>query len=282
MTVVEVEVDDEEEDAVALAAEPAASGGEMLQALRQAIETNRIDLFLQPIVTLPERKIRYFDALTRIRTDEGDFIQPGSHQGVAEREGLMPRIDNVMLVKCVQLLRRLGPESRLKGVFCNLSIQSLLDADFFPELVEFLEENSTLGDSLTFRMSQLSIQDLGAIELASLRTLGKVGFGFLLDRVNNLDLDFAALRDHFFRFIKIEAKTFLYGLETAGAPVPAADMTSHLDRFDLKLIVDKVEDEQSLERLVEYGIELGQGDLFAAPSPVTPETFSDLEGADAG
>ena len=89
----------------------------------------------------------------------------------------MPRIDNMMLVKSVQLLRRLGTEPKLRGVFCNLSLQSLRDPDFFPELVEFLEENSALGDSLTFRLSQPSIQDLGAIELASLRTLGKIGFG---------------------------------------------------------------------------------------------------------
>ena len=50
-------------------AEPAGSSAEtMLQDLREAIEANRIDLYLQPIVTLPDRKLRYYDASTRIRT----------------------------------------------------------------------------------------------------------------------------------------------------------------------------------------------------------------------
>jgi cyclic-di-GMP phosphodiesterase TipF (flagellum assembly factor) len=253
----------------------------MLQDLREAIEANRLDLYLQPIVTLPDRKLRYYDASTRIRTDSDEFMQPASYLHLAEREHLMPRIDNVMLVKCVQLLRRLGPESRLKGVFCNLSAQSLLDHDFFPELVEFIEENSALADSLTFQVSQRAVLDLGTSELAGLKTLGKLGFVFSLDHVGDLDVDFAALRDHFFRFVKIEAKTLLHGMADARASFPTADVTSFLDRFDLKLIVEKVEDETSLDRLMKFGAELAEGDLFARPRPVTPEMFRELEDADA-
>ena len=96
----------------------------------------------------------------------------------------------------------------------------------------------------------------------------------LLDR-------FAALRDHFFRYVKIEAKTLLHDMAEARASIPAADMTSYLDRFDLKLIVEKVDDEASLERLMDYGVDLAEGDLFARPRPVTPEMFRELAEADA-
>jgi cyclic-di-GMP phosphodiesterase TipF (flagellum assembly factor) len=258
-----------------------APGGAMLQDLREAIEGNRIDLYLQPIVTLPNRKLRFYDASTRVRTGDDEFMPPGDYRHLAEREHLMPRIDNVMLVKCVQLLRRLGPDSRLKGVFCNLSAQSLLDHDFFPELVEFMEENSTLAENLTFQLSQRAVLDIGADELAGLKTLGKLGFVFSLDHVADLDVDFAALRDHFFRYVKIEARTLLHGMEEARASIQASDLPSHLNRFDLKLIVEKVDDEASLERLMDYGVDLAQGDLFAQPRPVTPEMFRELAEADA-
>jgi cyclic-di-GMP phosphodiesterase, flagellum assembly factor TipF len=275
------------DEVLAVVPEPAeaaaeiAPGDAMLRDLREAIDGNRVDLYLQPIVTLPDRKLRFYDASTRIRTGDDSFMPPGDYLELAEREHLMPRIDNVMLVKCVQLLRRLGPESRLKGVFCNLSAQSLLDHDFFPELVEFMEENSTLADNLTFQLSQRAVLDIGADELAGLKTLGKLGFVFSLDHVADLDVDFAALRDHFFRYVKIEAKTLLHDMAEARASIPAADMTSYLDRFDLKLIVEKVDDEASLERLMDYGVDLAEGDLFARPRPVTPEMFRELAEADA-
>jgi cyclic-di-GMP phosphodiesterase TipF (flagellum assembly factor) len=268
-------------EALSETASETAPDDAMLRDLRDAIEGNRIDLYLQPIVTLPDRKLRFYDASTRIRTGDDTFMPPGDYLHLAEREHLMPRIDNVMLVKCVQLLRRLGPESRLKGVFCNLSAQSLLDHDFFPELVEFMEENSTLADNLTFQLSQRAVLDIGADELVGLKTLGKLGFVFSLDHVADLDVDFAALRDHFFRYIKIEAKTLLHDMAEARASIPVSDMTSFLDRFDLKLIVEKVGDEASLERLMDYGVDLAEGDLFARPRPVTPEMFRELAEADA-
>ena len=267
--------------AVAEPAFVAAPAETVLEDLREAIEANRIDLYLQPIVTLPDRKLRYYDASTRIRTGADAFMAPSDYLPLAEREHLMPRIDNVMLVKCVQLLRRVGADSRLKGVFCNLSAQSLRDRDFFPELVEFMEENSALSDSLTFQVSQRAVLDLGADELAGLKSLGKLGFVFSLDHVADLDVDFAALRDHFFRYVKIEAKTLLHDLDEAGASVPAADMTRFLERFDLKLIAEKVDDEASLSRLIEYGVDLAEGDLFGSPRPVTPEMFRELADADA-
>jgi cyclic-di-GMP phosphodiesterase TipF (flagellum assembly factor) len=254
---------------------------DLLPVLRKAIEANRVDLYLRPIVTLPERKLRYCDAVARVRTDSGELVGEDRYRRVAELAGLLPRIDNVMLVKSVQLLRRLGPESKLKRVFCGLSAPSLLDSDFFPELVEFLEENSALGESLTFQLSQRAIADLGEGELTSLRTLGKLGFCFSLDRIAHLDLDYGALRDYFFRFIKIDAKTFLSAMDSARAPVGAADMASYLDRFDLKLIVDNVADEASIAALLDYGVELAAGDLFAVPMPVSAEMFRELDSADA-
>jgi FOG: EAL domain len=252
---------------------------ELVDIVRQSIERSRIDLYLQPIVTLPDRKLRYYEALTRIRTKAEGLILPGTFIPVAERSGLMPLIDNVMLVKSVQTLRRLPEGSKIKGIFCNISVHSLLDADFFPELVEFMEENSNLSDSLYFEVSQQAIRGLSSNELESLNTLGALGFRFSLDHVADLDVDFAALRDRHFRFVKIEAATFLRGMEETGAR--AADLRNALEPFGLELIVEKVEDEESVAKVMDYGIELAQGYLFAEPKPITAEMFRELEEADA-
>jgi cyclic-di-GMP phosphodiesterase TipF (flagellum assembly factor) len=252
---------------------------ELVDIVRQSIERSRIDLYLQPIVTLPDRKLRYYEALTRIRTKAEGLILPGTFIPVAERSGLMPLIDNVMLVKSVQTLRRLPEGSKIKGIFCNISVHSLLDADFFPELVEFMEENSNLSDSLYFEVSQQAIRGLSSNELESLNTLGALGFRFSLDHVADLDVDFAALRDRHFRFVKIEAATFLRGMEETGAR--AADLRNALEPFGLELIVEKVEDEESVAKVMDYGIDLAQGYLFAEPKPITAEMFRELEEADA-
>jgi cyclic-di-GMP phosphodiesterase TipF (flagellum assembly factor) len=270
-----------EEEAVEAAIAPRVDDNEMLEIMSQAIEAGRVDLYLQPTVTLPERRPRYFEALTRIRTKADELILPGSYLHVAETSGMMPLIDNVLLVKSVQTLRRLRPESRIKGVFCNISVTTLLDPEFFPELVEFMEENSGLSESLIFEVSQPAILGLNAAELGALDTLGALGYGFSLDHVADLDVDFASLRDRFFRFVKIDAKTFLHDLGAKGSPFSAAEMKRALDDFDMKLIVEKVEDEGTVAKLLDYGIELAQGHLFGKPKPMSPALFRQLEDADA-
>ena len=253
----------------------------MLTVLNDAIEGGRIDLYLQPIVTLPERKLRYYEGFTRVRTTDDEIVMPRDYLPVAENAGLMPIVDNVLLVKSVQLLRKLRPDSRVKGVFCNISVQSLLDRDFFPELVEFMEENSGLSESLVFEVSQPAILALTRGELAALDTLGALGYGFSLDHVGDLDIDFAGLRDRAFRFVKIDATTFLHGMKEKGAALPASDMKSYLEGFDLKLIIEKVEDEADVAKLLDYGIELAQGYLFGEPKAMSPQLVRELDGADA-
>jgi len=270
-----------QEDSVEAAEAAHIDDREMLEIVSQAIEAGRVDLYLQPTVTLPERKPRYFEALTRIRTKADTLILPGSYLPVAETSGMMPLIDNVLLVKSVQTLRRLGADSRIKGVFCNISVTTLLDPEFFPELVEFMEENSGLSESLIFEVSQSAILGLSADELGALDTLGALGYGFSLDHVADLDVDFASLRDRSFRFVKIDAKTFLHDMAAKGSVFSASEMKRALDDFDMKLIVEKVEDEGQVAQLLDYGVELAQGYLFGRPKPMSPALFREIEDADA-
>ena len=46
----------------------------------------------------------------------------------AEAAGLMPTIDNLMLFRCVQVIRRLMTRNRDVGLFCNVSAATLADA----------------------------------------------------------------------------------------------------------------------------------------------------------
>ena len=41
--------------------------GARLDAVKSAVEENRVDIYLQPMVTLPQRKVRFYEAVTRLR-----------------------------------------------------------------------------------------------------------------------------------------------------------------------------------------------------------------------
>ena len=253
----------------------------MMEEIRQSVEANKIELYLQPIMMLPRRRVRYYEALTRLKNDVGQVMLPQDYIHLAESSGMMPVIDNVMLFRAVQVLRRLEKRSSARGVFCNISVHSLLDPEFFREFSGFLDQNSELAESMFFEFSQSVIDNCGPVEMESLAALTGLGFRFSLDQVTNLDVDFQKLHGHGFRTVKIAAETFLHGMAEAGARIHSADMTSYLERFGMQLIVEKIEDEASLAAVLENNVRLGQGYLFSEPRPVRPEVFEGKVGAEA-
>ena len=54
-----------------------AGPARLIDAVKEAVEANRIDLYLQPIVTLPQRKVRYYEAVTRLRDDNDKVLDRG-------------------------------------------------------------------------------------------------------------------------------------------------------------------------------------------------------------
>lgn len=253
--------------------EPVIDELPLINELRQSIESNRIELFLQPIMILPQRRVRYYEALTRLRNESGKLLLPKDYLSLAESAGIMSVIDNVMLYRSVQVLRRLAQRSSARGVFCNISAHSLLDPEFFPEFISFMEQNLALTESMYFEFSQTMIEHCGAVEKESLSALASLGFRFSMDQVTNLDLDYQAMQDRGFHFMKIDADLLLRGMSQANAQIHAADMRSYLERFGIQLIVSKIEEERDLASVLDFSVKLGQGFLFSEPRPVRPEIF---------
>ncbi len=252
-----------------------SAGPELLAALRSAIEANRIDLHLQPIVTLPQRKVRFYEAMSRLRTPGGDMVLAAEFVAQAEAGGLMPKIDNLVLFRCVQVLRRLLLKNREVGVFCNLSVATLTDAVVFPQLLEFLDANRAIAPSLVLEFTQAGLRGAGPIETESLAALRACGFNFSMDNVTDLRLEPRELASRGFRFVKLKANLILNRSGIA-ADIHPGDLPDLLARFGIDLIAEKIESEGAVVDLLDYDVKFGQGFLFSPPRPVRTEA---LQGA---
>ena len=241
---------------------------ELLDAIRRSLETNRVDLYLQPVVSLPQRKVLYYEGLSRLRTDKGELIMPRDYMRVAEPAGMMPAVDNILLFRCIQVVRKLAQRNSKAGVFCNISAFSLLDSDFFPQFIEYMQHNKDLAQHLIFEFSQMTVNGAGPVEQASFEALAALGFRFSMDQVTSLKLDPKVLHDRNFRFIKVSAETLLDGRQMASGDIDAGDLKELLRRNGIQLIADKVEAEREVVDILDLNVELGQGFLFGEPRPV--------------
>ncbi len=252
---------------------------ELLETIRQSLEENRVDLYLQPIVSLPQRKLRYYEALSRLRAEDGSVIMPLQYMKVASPAGLMSVVDNLLLFRCVQVVRRLAQKSKGVGVFCNISADTLTDQEFFPQFLDYMHANKDLAGHIMFEFNQDAVRQAGAEGESNLASLSSMGFGLSMDHVDSLALDFVKLKSLGFRYLKVRADVLLEGMEGAHAPVAAEDFKKLLERHGLNLIAEKVEDEKSVVQLLDYNVDFAQGFLFGEPRAVREDMRPPVDNA---
>jgi cyclic-di-GMP phosphodiesterase TipF (flagellum assembly factor) len=259
------------------AAEEAARAAEAkLASIRNAIDASRVDLYLQPIVTLPQRKVRYYEAMSRLRNDKGEVLHAAEFVPQAEAGGLMPKLDNLVIFRCVQVVRRLLLKNRDIGLFCNLSGSTLTDSAYFAQCLEFMDANRAIAPSLVLEFTQGAVRAMGPIEHESLAALAERGFRFSLDNVTDLRIEPRELADRGFRFIKVQASLLLNRAGTAASDIHPADLSDLVSRFGIDLIAEKIESEGSVVDLLDYDVRYGQGFLFSPPRPVRAEALQGI------
>jgi cyclic-di-GMP phosphodiesterase TipF (flagellum assembly factor) len=241
--------------------------------ISKAIDANRVDLYLQPIVTLPQRKVRYYEALSRLRTEDGEVVPAIDFIDIAESIGLMPKLDNLAVFRCVQVTRRLLLKSRDVGVFCNLSAATLTDGLMFRQFLDFMDANRALAASLMFEFTQAAHRSFGPIEHESLAALAERGFRFSMDHVTDLHMEPNELAKGSFRFLKVPARLLLNKAAVTHTDIDPEDLADLLARSGIDLIAERIETETTVVDLLDYDVRFGQGFLFSPPRPVRAEAL---------
>lgn len=236
----------------------------ILEVARQALRDDRIDLVLQPIVALPQRKRCYYECFSRLRTTDGFMILPEQYIHLAEREGLVTAIDNMLLIRCVQLIRKVQRRNEAVDFFCNISSHTLGDDVFFSDFIGFLESNRELAANLVFEFPQSAYNAWDSSAAAYLRRLAELGCRFSLDGVIDLDIEATALATRNFHFVKVRAEVLLADPD-AGERLLAA-----LKENGIRLVAERVEDEDALVEILDIGIDCAQGYLFGEPRLARP------------
>ena len=248
----------------------------LLETVRSALIDNRVDLYLQPIMGLPQRRTVFYESFSRLRDETGRVMMPAEYLTVAEPGGLITAIDNLLLFRCVQIVRRLAKQSRRIGIFCNISMASLADESFFPQFLDLLTANRDLAGALIFEIGQQAFDARGSIEARNMGKLADLGFRFSIDKVTDLDIDLQDLSRSDVKFLKIGAQVLIDELtEVDGRMVlravpdlAAEDFTALTRRYGVDVIVEKVENERQVVDILELNVGYGQGHLFGEPRAI--------------
>ena len=238
-----------------------------------AIRADQLEIHLQPVVTLPQRKVKLYEALGRVRLDAFELLAPAEFLDVAERRGVSASLDERVVARTLKVARHLS-RSGGASVACNISPVAVAQPGFLRVLLRLAESDAETIARLIFELPQRAFRTLDAERSGALAALVDKGVRLSMDRVQDLRIDPVLLADKGVRFVKIPATMLLGDGAGVSAEIHPADIPAMLARADIALVAEKVENEATVAELLDLDVPLAQGFLFGAPRPVRAEVYA--------
>ena len=240
--------------------------------LADAIARENVNVYLDPIQGLSERKPRHFEVSVRLLMEDGAEIKHRDVMAAARLTGMLPQLDAIKLPRVARVARRIQDSGQASAVLTSVSGESLADQIFHDAASHAIGDGQ--GGHLVLGYAQYEVRAFGPAHWQALTELANWGLRFALEEVVDLDMDFGLLRARGFEFVKLDAAVLLDGMPGAGGVVPPADLCRYLGELELSLIVGHIDDEWTMSQVLACGAALGQGALFGAPRPVRADVMA--------
>ena len=119
----------------------------MLIKVKEALKSNRIRPFFQPIVDLKTKKIVKCESLVRLINDDGKVIVPYFFLELTKKSKLYPSITKIVIDKSIEFIRQENIE-----VSINISYQDIKDKTSMDYISVVLKENQDIASYITFEL----------------------------------------------------------------------------------------------------------------------------------
>lgn len=244
------------------------------ELVRHTLREGSIEIFLQPVVGLPQRKPRFYEVFGRVRARSDLYLSASRYMDFVHAESAAPEIDTLVLSRVFELLRDSRPESADIPLIFNVSRMTLRDKGFMGDLILFLRNYHALARRMIFEMPLADFLASDTVQDTVIRGLGKLGCRFSADHVDDFALGPNRLKAAHVSFLKMDARMILREGARQGGIGRIVALRKTLEDNDISLIAEKIETEHDLRELLDYAIPFGQGHLFGKPALPGEQTRS--------
>ncbi|HAH18533.1 bifunctional diguanylate cyclase/phosphodiesterase [uncultured Eubacterium sp.] len=235
--------------------------------IKKALEEQTFFFHLQPQFNM-EHKLRGFEALARMKDSDGAFISPGEFIPVAEKIGLIDKVDEMIFRKSAlffgKLLKKSGADITLS---INVSVKHLMKNDFLDEIQRILDESGVPATNLEIEITESIMIDSVDKALECIDKIRAMGIQIAIDDFGTGYSSLSYLNKFPANLLKID-KSFIDTMNTSKSSkqyVSAIISMGHIMGFDV--ISEGVEEDAQIETLKEIGCDFIQGYIWGRPLP---------------
>ncbi len=240
------------------------------QIVLEAIKTESIEVFYQPIVETHSWQVVKFEALCRFKSGS-EIAHPTQELiNTAEDLGVITEVDRIVGKLAMQQLENIqfkfGAEI---GLSVNRSINTNQSAaDILSNTAELVDRYSLLPEYVTIELTESAYFDSENSQKEAFNELRKHGVSVAIDDFGTGYSSFSYLSDFDFDILKVDKK-FVEGVEartTNFSIIKAITYLAHT--LGITIVVEGVESKEQVVALKEIGVDYMQGYFFSKPLPI--------------
>lgn len=234
--------------------------------IRDALLNEHLFLVFQPIVNLMNGDVSHYEALLRLKGEDGLVITPTEFIPAAERMGLIHGIDLWVVEHAIDYLAALPDALSNISLTINLSSVAFQDKALLPTIRQKLEMTWVNAERITFEITETAAVDNLEQTSVMINQIRALGCRFALDDFGSGFSSFNYLKKFPVDYVKIDGQ-FIQNLANDETDrVLVRSMHQIAKKMGKKTIAEFVECEKTIDILRDIGINYGQGYFFGRPS----------------
>jgi EAL domain-containing protein (putative c-di-GMP-specific phosphodiesterase class I) len=242
----------------------------MEHLIQDAIEYDRIEVYYQPIYSMEKGSFTSAEALIRLRDEEGNIIPPGAFIDIAERNGSILKLGEMVFERVCMLLQSCQPmQYGIQYIEVNLSVVQCayehLAENFIHIMKKYRIDPSWINLEITESASIAAKNTL----IGNMRQLMDYGVSFSLDDFGTGQSNLNYIVDMPVKIVKFDRGMTLSYFENGKAKYVMDAAMHMIHGLKLKIVSEGIETKEQFDTMCSLGINYIQGYYFSRPLPAS-------------
>ena len=240
---------------------------EIERKIRTALSNDKIFFNLQPQYDI-NHNLRGFEALARMKDDDGSFISPVDFIPVAEKTGLVDRIDMRVFELSMEFLDKITRETGTEVMMSvNVSVRHLMKNTFIEDIKNILETHNIAPERVEIEITESIMIDSAEKALQRINEIKAMGMKVAIDDFGTGYSSLSYLNNFPSDLLKID-KAFIDQMNMSESSKQYVAMIISIGHIlHLKVISEGVESADQVEVLKKIGCDYIQGFVWGKPMP---------------
>ncbi|MGN0401763.1 MAG: EAL domain-containing protein [Acetatifactor sp.] len=241
---------------------------EIAMVIQEAIKENRVEVFYQPIYSTSEKRYVSAEALMRIRKTDGSILPPGEFIPVAEANGMILQLDEIVFRKVCEFIRK--ERLREKGIHyleVNLSAVQTSKSYLADEYIQIMREVGVDPKMINLEITESAAINSKDTLLANMEKLSAYGVRFSLDDFGTGYSNLNYIMELPVQVVKFDRQMTNSYFENEKSRLIMEAAIEMIKAVDMNIVSEGVETKEQLEELERVDINFIQGFYFSKPVP---------------